>query len=449
MVAPPDTLRRRVIRRPRYRRDDMKIEIRDDDSDISSDEEDSPSPKKTSFPPNAQPTQPLSQQQPPPPVLNPADPTGGISSTSASGSPQQTAAPSGSQREQPSLTSITTGTAPTAFPQSGTGSDAQPTGGSGRGGSEAGLGSDRSTEVGWTPTAIAFGTIAIAALCLVIGVGIWWCLRFQKRRKARQMYERGLPPDGAYWDPAMTFSAPTAPTRRAPSSVMAELMGQAYAAENGGYYGNPDRNSLTPQGYLDEKRFDPARQLPILEPAPVAQPNVRSSIASWIRRHHPLKLNPMGGRSSVYSNRSAGPSSHTVNAATAVPPVPAVPAAYRSTDRVDSPGPGGNPNNPQYASSSRYDTDNQSARDDTNSILSLYQNRPPQEPNQPETWLAPPPPVFAQRGVSMAPTEATDRTESTWRTWGAGASQPLNPPPAADAPRPGWIERCIKFGGLK
>ncbi|KAK2038778.1 hypothetical protein LZ31DRAFT_109624 [Colletotrichum somersetense] len=455
MVAPSDTLRRRVIRRPRYLRDDIKIEIRDDDKhhkgdDDSSDEEDSPSPSKTTFPPNVQ------QTQPPPPVLNPADPTGAIASTGSPNQPQQTANPDRPQRQQPP--SATSEPAPAAFPQTTAGSGAQPTGSISRGGNEAGLGRDRSSEVGWTPTAIAFGTIAIAALCLVIGVGIWWFLRFRKRRKARQMYERGMPPDGGgggpYWEPAMTFSPPTAPVRRAPSSVMAELMGQAYAAENGGYYGNPDRNTLTPQGYLDEKRVDPSRQLPILEPAPVAQPNVRNSIASWIRRHHPLKLNPLAGRSSVYSTRSASPGSGSVHAAaTPAPPVPAVPVAYLSTDRVDSPGPGAGAGNPQYASSSRYDTDSQSNRDDTNSILSLYQNRapPPQEPGgQPEQWLVEPPaPLFASRGVSMAPTEVTDRTESTWRTWGAGASQPLNRVPEADAPRPGWIERCIKFGGLK
>ncbi|KAK1994407.1 hypothetical protein LX36DRAFT_208311 [Colletotrichum falcatum] len=434
MVAPSDTLRRRAIRRPRYPRDDIKIEIRDDDSDASSDE-DSPSPSKTKFPDSPRKTDPPSQQ--PPAVLNPADTSGAISSPA---SPQQTADPARPQREQPSAS-----VDPAAFPQTAS-SGAQPTGGVSRGGgNETGLGRDRSDEAGWTPTAIAFGTIAIAALCLVIGVGIWWFLRFRKRRKAQRMYERGLAPDGGgapYWDPAMTFSAPTAPARRAPSSVMAELMGQAYAAENGGYYGNPDRNSLTPQGYLDEKRFDPARQLPILEPAPVAQPNVRSSIASWVRRHHPLKLNPLSGRSSVYSTGGAA-----VDAAApaAAPPVPAVPAVYRSTDRVNSPspGPGGNP---QYAASSRYDTD----RDDANSILSLYQNRLPQEPGQPEPWLVEPPkPLFAQRGISMAPTESTDRSESTWRTWGAGVSQPLNKAPAPEAPRPGWIERCIKFGGLK
>ncbi|KZL75641.1 hypothetical protein CI238_04867 [Colletotrichum incanum] len=457
MVAPMNSLRRRAIRRPYYRRDDLKIEIRDDPGEMSSDEEDSPSPASSTFPPGTQPTQPPSPPSGPPAVLNPADPTDGISSADSpttSDFPRPTAPPRGPQREQPSnsFTSVTTtesssstSTFPTAVPQSTTSFDSQPTGGTTRGGNDAGLGNDRSTEVGWTPTAMAFGTIAIAALFLVIGVGIWWCLRYQKRRKARQMYERNISPDGSFWDPSATFSAPTATVRRSPSSVMAELMGHAYVTENGnagGYYGN-DRNSLTPEGYLDEKRYDPSRQLPILEPAPVAQPNVRNSIASWIRRHHPLKLNPMSGRSSVYSTRTIGASTHTVNA----PPVPAVPDVYRSTDRVDS-GLGSHQNNSRDNASSRYDTDSQSGGYNTNSLLSLYQSQPQQEPGQAPWLMDPPPVVFGERGVSIAPTEATTRTESTWRSWGGGVTQPQNQAPP-ETPRRGWIEKCIKFGGLK
>ncbi|GKT51948.1 uncharacterized protein ColSpa_12129 [Colletotrichum spaethianum] len=455
---------RRAIRRPHYRREDLKIEVRDDLGDFSSDDDDSPSPDSSTFPPNAQETQSFSRPQRPRPVLNPANPTEDISSTKSTTSsdfPRTTAPLRETQREQPSSTfpsvtsaesSSSTRTLPTAVPQTTTVFNSQPTGATNRGGSEAGLGNDRSTEVGWTPTAIAFGTIAIAALVLVIGVGIWWCLRFQKRRKARQLYDRNMSPDGRFWDPSATYSAPAAPSapfatvRRSPSSVMAELMGHAYANENGnagGYYGN-DRNSLTPEGYLDEKRYDPARQLPVLEPAPVAQPNVRNSIASWIRRHHPLKLNPLSGRSSVYSTRTIGASTRTVNA----PPVPAMPDVYRGTDHVDNSGLGVPQNNPRDIVSSRYDTSRHSTGSDNNSLLSLYQNQPQHEPGQAPWLMDPPPVVFGERGVSMAPTEATTRTESTWRTWGGGIAQPQNQAPP-ETPRRGWIEKCIKFGGLK
>ncbi|WYZ37644.1 hypothetical protein EsH8_II_001150 [Colletotrichum jinshuiense] len=447
MVAPLSTLRRRAIRRPQYRKIDLKIDIRDDDSDISSDEDDSPSPSSTTFPPGAGPTRAPSLPLPPPPVLNPADPTDETSSTESSASSTSTEAPRGPQRTPLSTdlsstiatTTESTSSSPTALPntRSTTSFDSQPTTSPTRGGNEEGLGNDRSSEGGWTPTAIAFGTIAIAALILCIGVGIWWCVGYQKRRKARQLYNRSISPDGSFWDPSATFSPPTAPPpRRSPSSVMAELMGHAYAAENGGAGAYSNRNSLTPQGYLDEKRYDPSRQLPILEPAPVAQPNVRNSFASWIRRHHPLKLNPMGGRSSVYSTRTVGASTYTVNA----PPVPAVPNAYRSTDRVEQSGLAVPPTDPRHSSYSRNGADDQ-ANPSTNSILSLYENRTQQPGEAP--WLLDPPPVaFGDRGVSMAP------TESTWRSWGGGVSQPhFQAPP--ETPRRGWIEKCIKFGGLK
>ncbi|OHF02496.1 hypothetical protein CORC01_02191 [Colletotrichum orchidophilum] len=503
MVSPMGTLRRRATRRPNYRRDDLKIDIRDDKGEISSDDEDSPSPKSTKFPPGARPTAPPPPPPPPgvvspPAVLNPANPTDSESSTSSdspsptsSDFPRPTGPPRGPQHGETgpapfsSTISTTTGassstrTLPTAVPnsRSTTSFDSQPTGGTtggSRGGNEMGLGNDRSYDIGWTPTAIAFGTIAIAALFLVIGVGIWWCLRYQKRRKARHLDERSISPDGQhYWDPSSTFSPPTMPaarpSRRSPSSIFAELMGHAYAAENGtagpGTYATNDRNSLTPQGYLDEKTYDPARQLPVLEPAPVAQPNVRNSIASWIRRHHPLKLNPMSGRSSVYSTRSAvRASTNTVNVN--APPVPVLSDAYRGTDPVEQSGLAP-PSQQRYAPSSQDDTESPLTEYNTDSFLSLYQTQqvPQQQPGQHQQepgqlqqhqqlpaapWLQDPPPVvFGERGVSMTPTEAT---ESTWQSWGGGVNQPQHhdqhqTPP--DTPRKGWIEKCIKFGGLK
>ncbi|KAL0940549.1 uncharacterized protein CTRU02_203312 [Colletotrichum truncatum] len=481
MEVTRNILRRRIVRRPRYQRDDLRIEIRDD----SSDDEDSPSPTNSSFPPGVSKTHspktktesPTLPPQPPPPVLNPANPTDVETTTTATSSSstqslEPTFTPSQPLREQPrptalppvlstteSSSSTTSFSTPTALPNSRftTTLAPMPTGGTTKGGSEAGLGNDRSSDVGWTPTAIAFGTIAIAALFLCIGWGLWWFIRYRKRRQARQMYDRSMSPGSAIWNPASTFSPPTMPSRRAPSSIMAELMGAAYAAENGNAGYGPDRNSLTPQGYLDEKTYDPSRQLPILEPAPVHQPNVRNSIASWIRRHHPLKLNPLSGRSSVYSTRTIGASAQDVNA----PPVPAVPDTYRSPSQQA--GDAAPQTTNRQAVSSRYGTENQSEYG-TNSILSLYesaqreqqqqqqqqqQKQPGQQPPEP-LWLQTPSPLMhGDRGVSMAPTEASARTESTWRSWGAGVTQPREHAPPPQTPRRGWIEKCIKFGGLK
>lgn len=68
---------------------------------------------------------------------------------------------------------------------------------------------------------------------------------------------------------------------------MNELMASAYATQNGG-----DMSGA----YLDEKATGQG-------PSPMAteQPQIRRSIASWLRRHHPLDLNPLGGRSSTAS----------------------------------------------------------------------------------------------------------------------------------------------------
>ncbi|KAF6800916.1 hypothetical protein CMUS01_15539 [Colletotrichum musicola] len=461
MEASGSTVRRRIVRRPRFRREDLRIEIRDDPGDISSDD-DSPSPTNKSFSHTGTKTHspkktdsPKLPQQPPPVALNPANPTKTDSPTSSSfPTSLPTAPPRGPGRQNPPATSFSssitttestrrTSSLPTAFPESQftNSNGARPTGSAD--GSDIGLGSARSSEVGWTPTAIAFGTIAIAALFLCIGWGLWWFLRYRKRRKARDMYDRSMSPESQLWNPASSFSAPTAPVRRSPSSVMAELMGAAFAAQGGN--SGRDRNSLTPQGYLDEKTYDPARQLPILEPAPVHQPNVRNSVASWIRRHHPLKLNPLSGRSSVYSTRTLGASAPDVNA----PPVPAVPDAYRPGSQQSSlqvPQATGNQN--RYTSSSHYGTENPPDYS-ASSILSLYQTEQPSGQHPQAPWLQEPPPLrHSERGVSMAPTEATARTESTWRSWGGGVTQPREHAPP-ETPRRGWIEKCIKFGGLK
>ncbi|TEA14536.1 hypothetical protein C8034_v003440 [Colletotrichum sidae] len=490
-------VRRRIIRRSRFPRPDLRVEIRDG----ASDSEDSPSPSYSSFSKSHSPktksySPKLPPPQPAPPVLNPARPGEAettTTSSSSSSSSLPTAPSRQPSRDQPqrqptsnppvpsaksssSSSSSSSRPAPTAIPngQFTTSAPPLPTNTAARGGNQAGLGKDRSREVGWTPTAIAFGTIAIAAFFLVIGLAIWWFLKYRRRRQARQMYENSISSQqGTIWNPVATFSPPTHATKRSPSSVMAELMGHAYAAENGhagagpgagagagaGAAGanHPDRNLLTPQGYLDEKKFAADGQLPILEPAPVHQPQVRNSVASWIRRHHPLKLNPHAGRSSMYSTRTAGASTRTVNVD--APPVPAVPDAYRPSSRHSGLAvPGGADDRRYTAASSRYGSDAHSLYG-TNSILSLYENQHPTTTQQQQQqqqqgggggppdapWLETPPPLmYGERGVSMAP------TESTWRSWGGGVTQPREHAPAPpQTPRRGWIEKCIKFGGLK
>ncbi|TKW52182.1 hypothetical protein CTA1_8138 [Colletotrichum tanaceti] len=508
MGSPTLSLRRRAIRRPHFRRDDLRIEIRDVNGDISSDDDDSPSPSRSKFPPGARPTSPPSSSPPrtPPVVLNPASRVSRISSASRVNrisSPRSSSSSSSSIRSPTSTNSSPRPTTPPIGPRPS--QPSQPPS------FFTSVTSESSVELGWTPTAIAFGTIAIAALFLVLGVAIWWCVRCRKRRRARRMHDRNISPDGSFWDPSAAAAAAVtaAPVRRSPSSVMAELMDHAYAAENGhgappggtypggAYYAGDDdaddRNSLAPRGYyLDEKRHDsdhPARHIPIPEPAPVAQPDVRNSFASWVRRHHPLKQNPMsggggGGRNSVYSTRSLAASNRSVNHAP-LPPVPAVPDVYRSSDRLEAPDHHQHhrhhrhhhqQSNRRYTTtSSRYDDDDDDDTDEspsagynTNSLLALYNHTQPrsqhphphphqqqQQPGQPPWLMDPPPVVFRERGVSMAPTEATTRTESTWRSWGAGVTQPRHHhhhQHGRQRSQPGtrgWIEKCINFGGMR
>jgi hypothetical protein len=73
---------------------------------------------------------------------------------------------------------------------------------------------------------------------------------------------------------------------------MDELMASAYATQNGG-------GDLAAAGYPDEKR-------PASGEVAAQQPQIRSSIASWLRRHHPLNLNPQRGSTATRSTVSRG-----------------------------------------------------------------------------------------------------------------------------------------------
>ncbi|KAH8902833.1 hypothetical protein BR93DRAFT_941147 [Coniochaeta sp. PMI_546] len=124
---------------------------------------------------------------------------------------------------------------------------------------------------------IAIGTIAAVALLAALGFLIW------KRRARRSASNSpGRPIDAI---PSNVTSQPE--NVRSQSEIMDELMASAYATQNGG-----DMS----RAYLDEKRNGDGSA-----PAVTEQPQIRRSIASWLRRHHPLDLNPLGGRSSTAS----------------------------------------------------------------------------------------------------------------------------------------------------
>lgn len=237
----------------------------------------------------------------------------------------------------------------------------------------------------------------------------------------------------------------TGPPQRTQSNLMDQLLTAAYDVEQGAH-AEREQQMQAPYGYLNEKRYDPSQQLPILQPAPVTQPTVRWSIASWVRRHNPLRLNPVGGRGSMYSTSSSG----DAPARQSVPPVPPVPAAFQSKGqpRADDEAPlvQRPPFNPRAASSLYSGTPGEAVE----SPVSAYARNSgawvqrDANPGRPQ--------VFAGRAVSMAPTEVTtsNASESTWASWGAGVSRPqprFQQQPAT--PRRAWIERCVNLGGWK
>ncbi|KAJ9158163.1 hypothetical protein NKR19_g3556 [Coniochaeta hoffmannii] len=120
---------------------------------------------------------------------------------------------------------------------------------------------------------IAFGVVAAVALLSTLAF-LFWKRRSRSKPKQRspqqtpQHPEDGIPPDPP----------------RSQSAIMADLMASAYATQNGGVMSPSD-------AYPDEKMADSPH-------SGQQQPQIRASIASWLRRHHPLNLNPLSARRS-------------------------------------------------------------------------------------------------------------------------------------------------------
>jgi hypothetical protein len=91
------------------------------------------------------------------------------------------------------------------------------------------------------------------------------------------LWKRRLPRRSTSRKPPQPEDGPP-PNPRSQSAIMADLMASAYAAQNGGSMTDTYPNEKSPT-----------------EP----QPQIRSSVASWLRRHHPLTLNPLSARSST------------------------------------------------------------------------------------------------------------------------------------------------------
>ncbi|KAM0278155.1 hypothetical protein ACHAQH_005353 [Verticillium albo-atrum] len=383
-------LENREERRPRYRRLRPRqlapiVPAAPDDS--SSDEFDSPSPSTTSFPSST--TAPPPAAQPTDVVANPVRPP--IAEQPAAGETERA--------------------------QETTSSEFQP----------------RPTEL-----RIAFGSIGAAAVLLCIGVGIWWCMRRRSRRKVEATPPVSRAPSQLYTQEAAARLDQRS-MRRAPSSLMGELMTAAYADGQG--QGGPGQQSMGAESQFNEK--GPHVVASQASPSGFAA-NARTSIASWVNRLNPLRLNSptdpyLSSRQSFMSGVQ-----RAVPADASAPPVPAVPALFQSRgiQRDDDKEPLVQPPQPAIRPpSSRYELP---VDDVHRSSFSFYGRDSMRRDDVPALRTMRP-----QRPPSMAPTIHTTisgaDTESSWQSWGAGLGRPQYQPDPMPSPK-GWLQKVPGFG---
>ncbi|CCC07989.1 hypothetical protein SMACR_01554 [Sordaria macrospora] len=168
---------------------------------------------------------------------------------------------------------------------------------------------------GGAKAGIAIGVVAGVAM---FGIVCFWLLKCFRSRKSEadsessiraflsgeKSGENGLPPPATAAGGAGADQLSTNFDPRSNSQILDELIAASYAHQNG--HDNTNNTYSIPNGYvlptaLDEKRADSAHPVTIIRPAPTHQPEIRKSVASWLRKHHPLKLNPLSIRGSTFS----------------------------------------------------------------------------------------------------------------------------------------------------
>lgn len=217
-----------------------------------------------------------------------------------------------------------------------------------------------------TPSSLILADTCSGALGFLVGI-VWAVMIIRRRRQRRQRRDDMSNSDYAstihsHRPSRFQFNLPSLPFNRADrdgsqstrqfsmpfgsankrtdSSVMDEAKRSAYGGD-----------TVSVQGYLDEKKHDPNYPLPILEPAPVTQASIRKSVASWFRRspgNHPLNLNSMSrwSRPTTATRSAAGAADNSQyaapvylvpgNGATVIPPMPdlAMQRAYTAGNAV-------------------------------------------------------------------------------------------------------------------
>ncbi|KAK1778015.1 hypothetical protein QBC45DRAFT_415396 [Copromyces sp. CBS 386.78] len=172
---------------------------------------------------------------------------------------------------------------------------------------------------------IAIGVVAGVTMLGIVCFWIFKCFRLRKSEaesessirafisgsKSGSDGDSGLPPPATAAGGVGADQLSTNLDPRSNSQILDELLAASYAHQNG-----QDGNNTysIPSGYvvptaLGEKGADSAYPVTIIQPEPTHQPELRKSVASWLRKHHPLKLNPLSIRGSTFSTFSRRASS--------------------------------------------------------------------------------------------------------------------------------------------
>lgn len=201
------------------------------------------------------------------------------------------------------------------------------------------------------------------------------------------------------------------------SDTSSDRMSVAYANDNG-RNSYQDRGPMNSNGYMDEKYAGFGDQQPILRPEPTANPKgtmdptFDNSISDWMNYQTQQEMvNPMTARNSVASSAVWNN----------IPPfTPGLmgengTSAVQSADMPPPLDPRFAAANIQAPQTSQFQNGGKPISIYAGQKVSYLERPPiPPEPHQPPAFRLPPPPGR----MSVALTEVTNNTESTWNTWG-------------------------------
>ncbi|KAM7205769.1 hypothetical protein V8F20_003002 [Naviculisporaceae sp. PSN 640] len=175
---------------------------------------------------------------------------------------------------------------------------------------------------------IAVGTIAGVALFAGLLFFLW---RWKRSRKGHRLADD--PPELPYSSPNNLIPGLSATVDpRSNSQILDDLIAASYAHQNGNTA--PGGGAWSAQ---DEKRDMEAAHIANLTPQSRQiedpQPQIRFSIASWLRRHHPLKLNPLGSKRGSMASSAA--TSNVSRAKKSAPPAPSTVRDSSATSILD------------------------------------------------------------------------------------------------------------------